>query len=244
MESFVFEQPLIEGLIKKRPNRFIMHVELEGEIVKAHCPTTGKVGNVIFEDIPCLLSKSENPNRKTPYTVEAFSLDSIEKKTKKWIGINQVKANRYVEHFLKTGGFQRMVADVTCVKREVKLDDSRIDFLVNDDHYLEVKTLLNTFYTDRFPLLSGSKSKFNSFDRLIKHFKTIKNTLNAGKNFTLLLCYMYEAKPFVRPKRDTTNREIIKAAMDAEKSGMRQWQVNLEFLPNEVRLMQCFPLVD
>ncbi|MDR0677897.1 MAG: hypothetical protein LBF57_04505, partial [Holosporaceae bacterium] len=34
-----------------------MNVEIGGRVEKCHCPTTGKVGNVVFLDVPCLLSK-------------------------------------------------------------------------------------------------------------------------------------------------------------------------------------------
>ena len=237
-----FDEPLIEGLIKNRPNPFIMNIEVDGSAFRAHCPTTGKVGNVVFEDIPCLLSKSLNPKRQTPYTVEAFSLDPIDKIDKKWIGINQVKANRYVEHFVRAGALEKMLPAISNLRREVKLDDSRIDFLVNDLFYLEVKTLLNTFYTDKFPFLSGPKSKFNSYDRLIKHFKAITKAIKSGKDFVLLLCYMYDTKPFVRPKKDDTNGTILRAALEADAAGMGQWQVNLELAPEGVRLIRYFQL--
>ncbi|GHT99203.1 hypothetical protein FACS1894126_5300 [Alphaproteobacteria bacterium] len=96
--KFEFENPLIDGIIKSRQNRFLMNVEIEGNVEKCHCPTTGKIGNVVFSDIPCLLSKSTNVNRKTQYTVEAISIDDA----KSWIGINQTAINGYVNHFLKT----------------------------------------------------------------------------------------------------------------------------------------------
>ncbi|WP_424725817.1 hypothetical protein [Methanobacterium sp.] len=48
------------------------------------------MGNIDLSGIPCLLSKSNDPKRKTPYTVEAVSLDLPESKEKSWIGINQM----------------------------------------------------------------------------------------------------------------------------------------------------------
>ena len=51
-----------------------MNVLVNGELEKCHCPSTGRIGNLRFEDIPCLLSEGKNPDRKTKYTVEAFSL--------------------------------------------------------------------------------------------------------------------------------------------------------------------------
>ena len=74
---------LVEGLIKARPNRFIMHVQLGKKLLKCHCPVTGKIGNLQFSNISCLLSMSKNPERKTPCTVEAISLDPAAAKTKR-----------------------------------------------------------------------------------------------------------------------------------------------------------------
>ena len=70
--DYLFKEPLIEGTIKSRPNRFIMNVLVDGKVEKSHCPSTGRIGNLKFEEIPCLLSRSHSPDRKTKYTVEAF----------------------------------------------------------------------------------------------------------------------------------------------------------------------------
>ena len=84
---FKFKEPFIEAIIKSRPNRFIMFVKLNNKRVKCYCPTTGRVGNIIFKDIPCLISRAENLNRKTQYTVEAISLDPIKIKIKNGLGL-------------------------------------------------------------------------------------------------------------------------------------------------------------
>ena len=83
-----------------------------------------------------MLSKSKDPNRKTLYTVEAISLNRPEDYEKAWIGINENAANRYVEHFLRNGGFSDIVGYPTSVQREVFLGDSKLDFKV-DDTYLD-----------------------------------------------------------------------------------------------------------
>ncbi len=103
-----FPLPLVEGLIMSRPNRFIMEVELDGELYKCHCPSTGRIGSIRFEGIPCLLSRASTP-RKTPYTVEAISLDPPDARRKQWIGINQTRANDFVAFFLGGGAFSEML---------------------------------------------------------------------------------------------------------------------------------------
>lgn len=85
-----YETPLVEGIIEKRKSQFTIDVVIDNELVRCHCPTTGRIGNIDLSGIPCLLSKSTDPKRKTPYTVEAVSLDLPESKEKAWIGINQM----------------------------------------------------------------------------------------------------------------------------------------------------------
>ncbi len=99
MNKYKFKDNLTEGIITSRPNRFIMLVNFNGKIEEAHCPSTGKIGNIEFNNIPCLVSKSNNKNRRTKYTVEAISLDNPNKKEKSWIGINQNRINEYVKFF-------------------------------------------------------------------------------------------------------------------------------------------------
>ena len=74
--AVIFETALLEGLIRRRRNRFIMEVEVDGILCDCHCPTTGSIGNLILRDIPCLLSRSNDITRKTRYTVEAISLEA------------------------------------------------------------------------------------------------------------------------------------------------------------------------
>jgi sugar fermentation stimulation protein A len=239
--KYPFEKKLSEGLIKSRPNRFIMQVEIEGRLLRCHCPSTGRIGSLRFRDIPCLLSKSGKQGRKTPCTVEAISLDPPEKKNKKWVGINQVVANRYVEFFLVRGKLARMVGNGKAARRERKLGRSRIDFAV-ENTYIEVKTLLMDLDTSGHPMHRAAMPRFVSFQRLIKHFGDLSAALRKGSRAIVLLCYLYDAKPFHPPPPDRHSLPIEKAAMMAEHRGVENWQINLVLDREGVRLAKCFPL--
>ena len=115
----------MDGIIRKRKSQFTIDVKVDGVVYNCHCPTTGRIGNIVLNDIPCLLSKSKDKTRKTPYTVEAISLDLKHKKNKSWIGINQNAVNRYVEHFIRTGQFYDMVRPGETVKREQTLRETQ-----------------------------------------------------------------------------------------------------------------------
>ncbi len=242
MRSYRFQQPLSEGVILSRPNRFLFQVCLEGKEVLCHCPSTGSIGSFRFENIPCLLSKSHNPNRKTAYTVEAISLDPVHQEGKSWIGINQTKVNSYIEHFLKTGQINKIFSNVDSIEKEIRLHDSRIDFLINARDYLEIKTPLKNLPSHKHPLFIERNINFFGLDRLIKHFNDLSNRINGDSRAILVLCYLYEADPFRVPSVGNADVRITQASQKARFSGLESWQVNLKINEIEIILLDHFPL--
>lgn len=233
LQAYRFPAPLKKGTIISRPNRFIMMVRAGGQTLRCHCPTTGRLGNLELEGLPCLYSTSSNAGRKTAHTVEAISAS---KTADSWIGINQTAANRYFEFFLKNGSLARIASGE--IRREVKLGKSRIDFLVGDA-YIEVKTPL-------IMLPAGPEvgrvnhSRFDSFDRLIRHMGELRMSLRSGARAVIVLCFLYDAKPFRPPPRDKTNSRVLDAARGAEKAGVERWQVNVNVDRHGVSLIRYF----
>lgn len=243
MNYLIFDEPLLEGIILKRRNRFIMEVELDGTIYDCHCPTTGRIGNIVFSDIPCLLSKSKDPARKTPYTVEAFSLDLPSKTEKIWIGINQNAANRYVEHFLKTSGFPEMLGGSQQeVMREQKLGISKLDFRVGDI-YLEVKTPLVNLQVEYGSHIKTQKvAPFSSTDRFVKHVKELANSLGENQRAILLNCFIYDNPGFIVGVKSTNSEYVSEQVQNSTNSGVELWQVNFKITAERVELIRYSPL--
>ena len=221
------------GKILARPNRFIMMVGARGKTLRCHCPTTGRIGDLKLPGLPCLYSTSTNAARKTGYTVEAISTSLV---GDSWVGINQTAANRYFEFFLRNGMLSRLAQGP--VQREVKLGNSRIDFQVGNA-YIEVKTpLIMLPASANIPRVS--RSRFDSFDRLIRHMGELKSSLSRGKKAKIVLCYLYDAKPFKPPAADRTNTRILEVARAAEEAGVERWQVNLRVTRDGVSLIRYF----
>lgn len=240
--DFLFEEPLLEGVILKRRDRFIMEVEHGETVHDCHCPTTGRIGNIVFQDIPCLLSKSKDSTRKTPYTVEAISLDLRSQPKKNWIGINQNAANRYVEHFLKNGGFSDMVGKGEQeVMREQKLGISKLDFRVGDT-YLEVKTPLVSLQVECGTHIKTTKTApFSATDRFVKHINELVNSLNVNQRAIMLLCFIYDNPGFVVGVRSTNSEYVGEQVKRSTSKGVEIWQVNFRITPQKVELIRCFP---
>lgn len=227
MFNYSFSSSLSEGIILSRPNRFLMKVNSQGEILTCHCPSTGKIGNISFKNIPCLLSKSKNPNRKTKYTVEAISLDNNSITSKSWIGINQIAINHYIEFFLNSGFFHPMISSCDSIQREKRSFNSRLDFLINNNIFLEVKMPLNNL------LLNPKKDlkiNFSSTTRLEKHLLRLSNLSQKGFRVILLLCFLYDALLFLPPNSNRYNT-ISKIMHNALQNGLEIWQANFQMTP-------------
>ena len=64
------EAPLYDAVFLKRTNRFVSEVRLiSGEIVKAHMPNTGRMGELLIPGASLRVAYLPSPKRKTAYTV-------------------------------------------------------------------------------------------------------------------------------------------------------------------------------
>ena len=241
-ERYIFGEALVEGLIISRPNRFIMNVLVDGEARRCHCPTTGRIGDVVFKNVPCLVEKSNDPKRSTYGTVEAFSLDPPGNPEKSWIGIDQGRANDFVSFFIGSGQLDRMVGPVRSVRREIKVGDSRIDFLINEELLLEVKTPLHMLMVKGYPEHSSTEG-FTSFERTMRHFTEISEHITEGKRGIVLLCHIFDAPRFqVPPASGKMAGEMKAAVRRATAKGVENWQLNLILDRTGVGLLDCFKL--
>lgn len=227
--KFLFSAPLLEAEIINRPNRFIVVVRFpDGTEAEAHCPTTGGIGGWEIAGLQCLVSGPHAGNRRTQFGLEALEVP-LEDGTSTFVGINQSAANRYVEASLLTGQFLEAVGPITELKRERKLGTARIDFNVDDEEFIEVKTPLQ--FIDLRSLVApkatgyGSSGNPTSVDRLIKHVKELTTALEAGQKAILLTCFIYDAPPFNPPKLEAYS-ETFAALELARSKGLESWQVN------------------
>lgn len=231
--AYRFPNPLRRGTIISRPNRFIMLVRAGGRKLRCHCPTTGRLGDLDLSGLPCLYSSSDSSSRKTRHTVEAISTTAA---GRSWVGINQTAANRYFEFFMRNGALRQLATGE--VQREVKLGRSRIDFLVGNA-YIEVKTPLIIL-----PAGAGvprvRQSRFDSFERLIRHMGELRAALKDGRGAKIVLCFLYDAEPFKPPPLNSSNAKILGAARAAEEAGVERWQVNLKVDRKGVSLIRYF----
>ena len=133
----------MKAIFRNRANRFIAEVELNGEIVKAHLPNTGRCKELLIDGATVYLKPSDNPNRKTKY-----SLFLVENKGALVAMYSQQASNIVIDAILNDKVEELSGYDI--VESEKTIGNSRIDiYLANwdndnnpiDETYVEVKSV-------------------------------------------------------------------------------------------------------
>ena len=236
--KYEFDIPLSEGKILKRNSRFTLDVEINGDAEKVHCPTTGRIGNIDLKNVAGLLSKSDNPKRKTKYTLEAVSVSNLDRKDKKWVGINQIASNKYIGFFLKNHLMDEMLPKYDEIRREVKLGKSKLDFKVGDT-YLEVKTPLQTLQIEYDTDIKTKKvTSFSSTDRFIKHITELADSLENNEKAILLNAFQYDNPGYEILNPSTHYDEVSANVERCIEKGVEIWQANMKIDPEGVELIR------
>ena len=135
---------LLPGTLLKRYKRFLADIELDtGEVITAHCPNTGPMTGVCHIGGRVMVSRSDNPNRKLPYTWE---LAEVKDTIPTWVGVNTALPNRVIKSVLEAKLLPEL-GDYSTIRTEVRYGSdkkSRVDFVVSDQDkasqiYIEVK---------------------------------------------------------------------------------------------------------
>ena len=237
---YQFEKPLIRGTMLKRKSQFTALVNINGEELTAHIPTTNRIGDVENKNLPCLLSYHDDPKRKLKYDIEAVLLSDDEN----WIGINQFLSNRLVELFFRTHELDEIVADFDAIQREVKLGVSKLDFKVGDT-YLEVKTPLTTInvkYGENIKTLPPKP--FSSTDRMVRHVNELAGSLKEHERAVFLQVYQYRITERKERLRSTHYEEISRTIREAIEKGVEFWEIQMDFRPDGVELLGVSRSID
>lgn len=239
--KFIFDRPLIDGLILSRPNRFIFNVMLNDQIVEAHCPSGGTIAGLSRKDmqnLKCYLSDhGEDTNRRTRYTVEAVSLDDGQS----YMGINQTRSNRYVEQFLTDTKVREILSISDRITREKKLRSSRIDFKV-DDCYIEVKTMVAEYYCKPSDELAKlMKIREPSIDRMQKHINDLAAEIEeCSARAAVITVFQYDAPIFKPPIDREIYHDFVNDLKIAKSKGLKQYQMNIRITKEYVELISFF----
>ena len=104
-----------------RPNRFIAHVDLNGQTETVHVKNTGRCKELLIPGTEVILEESVNPARKTKYDLICVN------KSGRWINMDSQVPNKAAAEWIRAG---RLFPEEVTLKTEKVYGNSRFDIYV------------------------------------------------------------------------------------------------------------------
>ena len=171
-----------EAIFIKRYKRFFADIELrDGSELTIHCPNTGSMKNCLSPGQPCWFSRSDNPKRKLPGTLEIIITTGG-----RLAGVNTARPNKLVVEGIENGVISELQG-YDNLRTEVRYgeENSRIDILLAQGEaqcFIEVKsvTLEAQGKQARFPDAVTSRGA--------KHLRELMHVVEQGQRGVLVFC--------------------------------------------------------
>ncbi len=206
------------GKFISRPNRFIAHVDVDGDNVVCHVKNTGRCRELLIEGATVILEKSDNPARKTAYDlVSVYKGDVL-------VNIDSQAPNAVFKEWLNTTDY---FGKLTLVKPEHTFGNSRFDFYLETEKrkaFVEVKGV--TLERKGVAMFPDAPT-----DRGAKHLKELVYAKEAGYDAYIFFVIQMKGCKSFKPNAET-DPDFAKALKEAENVGVK------------VCVVDCFVNVD
>ncbi len=131
-EGGLYWGELTRGILIHRYKRFLADVEVEGGVITAHTPNTGRMLGCCLPGRPVWLSRHDNPGRKYAFTLEMIDMPTA------LVGLNTSVPNKLAALAALDGVLAELSGPATRVDREVAVGRSRLDLRIVDRNGCEI----------------------------------------------------------------------------------------------------------
>ena len=196
---------ILKAKFISRPNRFIAHCELDGEVVVCHVKNTGRCRELLIPGATVILTdERENKNRKTP-----FDLISVYKGDR-LINMDSQAPNKVAEELMA-----RIYPEAK-IRREVTYGKSRIDlFIENGEEKIFVEVKGVTLEND-----NSAKFPDAPTERGIKHLLELERAVSEGYGAIALFIIQMKGVAYFTPNRET-HPQFAEALARVSKNGVQ-----------------------
>lgn len=228
------DPPFEKALLLNRYKRFLADIRLDnGEELTIHCPNTGSMKNCWAPETPCWFSRSNDPKRKLPGTLEITTTpDGF------LTGVNTQRPNKLVREAIENGTIVELQG-YESIRPEVKYGDenSRIDLLLSTGDlqcYVEVKNTTLGAGDGRvlFPDAVTTRGT--------KHLRELISMVQQGHRAVLVFCVQHTGAKSIGPADDIdpTYGLTLREAMAA---GVEVLAYGCQLTPEEIVINQRLP---
>ncbi len=220
---------VVPGRFLARPNRFIAHVELDGQTQICHVKNTGRCRELLVPGAQVYLEDfGPDTKRKTRYDLIAVEKGSL------LINMDSQAPNKAVEEFLRAGGLWE---SPTLVRPETKWGNSRFDFYLEQGErkaFLEVKGV--TLEQEGLALFPDAPTQ-----RGVKHLEELTAAAAAGfEAYVLFLIQMKGVHTF-RPNWEL-HPQFGQALVQAAQAGVHVLAYDCQVTPSSMVLDAPVPV--
>lgn len=212
---------MVAGEFLDRPNRFVAHVGIRGEVCTVHVKNTGRCRELLVPGARVWCQESQNPARKTK-----FDLICVEKGDR-LINMDSQAPNAAVKQWLFSGG----LGELQDIRPETVHGDSRFDFAFQKDGrqcFLEVKGVtLEDAGVCAFPdapTLRGAK-----------HLRGLTKAAREGYGACVLFVIQMEGAAYLHPN-DATDPQFGAALREAAQAGVQVLAYDCTVTPESMAL--------
>ena len=170
----------LSGIFLERPNRFIAICLVNGVQEVCHVKNTGRCRELLIPGTPVILEPSQNPNRKTKYSLIAVYKNNM------LVNLDSQAPNQLIWEWIQKNNF---FPNLSLLKREVPYGSSRFDLYAeygSQKAFLEIKGC--TLEENGIALFPDAPTK-----RGIKHIQELEDCVRDG--FQAFLIIVIQMKP-------------------------------------------------
>ena len=216
------------GVFLSRPNRFIAHIEIDGQKEIVHVKNTGRCRELLPAGAQVWCQKSTNPNRKTKYDLITV------RKGSRLINMDSQAPNQAAGEWLAAGG----LGEIGNLRAETKHGDSRFDFSFTKDGktcFLEVKGV--TLENNGICAFPDAPT-----ERGAKHLRGLTEAIKAGFGaYVLFVIQMADVK-YLHPN-DVTDPEFGNALREAAANGVEVLAVDCDVTVEKMTIRDFVPVM-
>ena len=209
------------GVFRARPNRFVAHVEIDGETEICHVKNTGRCRELLVPGCTVWCQRSSNPNRKTKFDLIAVQ------KGQRLINMDSQAPNAAAKEWLRSGGLE----EISDLRAETVQGDSRFDFSFTKDGkqcFLEVKGC--TLENDGVCAFPDAPT-----ERGAKHLRGLTELAKSGFGaYVLFVIQMTDVK-YIHPN-DATDPNFGTALREAAAAGVQVLAVDCDITPETMTI--------
>ena len=212
---------MVPGVFLARPNRFIAHVEIEGQEQIVHVKNTGRCRELLPAGAKVWCQHWDNPSRKTKYDL------ILVQKGERLICMDSQAPNAAAKEWLLNGG----LGQIEDLKGEYTHGDSRFDFSFMKEGrrcFLEVKGV--TLENDGVCAFPDAPTQ-----RGVKHLQGLTRLAQEGYGaYVLFVIQMADVK-YLHPN-DATDPAFGNALREAKRQGVEVLAVECAVTRNSMAI--------